>query len=177
MSLEALFPWWGPDAAYERVAHADDVDEFALAAAVSDVADLIGSVDIAGMLHILHNLTGDLGIHMSGYKEHISSVQQVANFLSNQEMKRKLVGTCFASGPAAVTKTYVESFSFKLKTARWGAVTACVAQLSKVRAALRFAWNRRLFRNNSVSCEKDGDDPHTIQIDIVDQSLLSHYFL
>ena len=92
-------------------------------------------------------------------------------------MKRKLVGTCFASGPAAVMKTDVESFSFKLKTARWGAVIACVAQLSKVRAALRFAWNRRLFDNNFVSCEKDGDDPHTIKIDIVDQCLLSDYFL
>ena len=58
--LEALFPWCKPDAAYEPVAHADDVNEFALAAPVSVVADLIGSVHIAGMLHILHNLTGAL---------------------------------------------------------------------------------------------------------------------
>ena len=92
-------------------------------------------------------------------------------------MKRKLVATCFASGPAAVMTGDVESFSFKLKTARWGAVIACVAQLSKARAALRFALNPFLFDSNYVSCEKGGDDPHAIKIDIVDESLLHVFFL
>lgn len=167
VSLQSIFPWDdGVDLAGFQAG--DDVDDFVEDQHLHSHVDFGSTVDIAGLLHILHNMTGDLGINMTGFKDVVFNIQQVSNFLANQEFKRKLLATCFASGPAYHMRKDVEAFSYKLNTKRWGAVTTSVAQLCKVRDALRFAWNRRLFDGNSEAQAHD-DDPYSVKIDVVDQ--------
>ena len=149
------------------------------------VIDFSGCVDVAGMLHIVHNMTEDLSRCMKNFEPHVTQLQEVCNFVATPDLKRKLLGTCYARGLAVHMRAAIEAYSHKLQTIRWGSVAVCVEEIYKIRRELRFGWSRARFEQQGAASGRfvnvseaacDSGHKDGVKLQVVDAAIASEFF-
>ena len=84
--------------------------------------DLRKSLFVAGVLHVMHNTTRDLGEQLTHWSEYIEQLRQVSRLLKYKWSRSRLLQTCFANGPQAARKHEISGFNGAVYEGRWGGV-------------------------------------------------------
>ena len=78
------------------------------------VYDFQNSTSIAGIFHIIHNSTKDIGIAMQSYNDTVSDMSHVANLIRRKATQDRLLETCFSHGPDVHLKGFIRKFDGKV---------------------------------------------------------------
>ena len=174
MLVRELFPWiphanaapnehdWAPCLA----------DEMEMGAKV----DLSNSNGIAGLLHIMHNSTMDLGRSMVTFDETVKSMSHLSKMLSRKDPKARLLQACFSDHIGRHLQTEIKAFRAKLNVSRWGSIAACVLELLKVENALRYAWDLSKYKRVTQAAEREQQHSNSIDLTVVDSAITSPDF-
>ena len=141
--------------------------------AAQATADLTGSIPIAGLLHILHNATNDLGLAFSGWRWFLCGLKAVVSFLRGRATSEKLVETCYEHR-GEVGRTFaqeIEQFDAHVHEGRWGTIAYAMKRMVDVRVALIWGWD--VFRIDPAfdPNRPDGDNPHGVKLSLVNNTV------
>jgi hypothetical protein len=149
-------------------------------------ADVTGSLEVPGLLHVLHNLGKGLEDKLEEYKDGIARLTKVANILRRKESKDRLQETCFEhSQPAKLLfKKHLKRFRSWCYSDRWGTVSKCLLSMTPdLQATLEHGWSLDKYlagssRHAAITehLKEDADDEHASRLDIVDETILSVYW-
>ena len=166
-----------PFVAYEA-APADDHD---FAPPLQNQADLEAKLDfgnsvgIAGMLHIIHNSTNDLGRSMVTFDATVKQLSHISKLLCRRDSKQRLLETCFSDRVGRHLQSDIKSFRAKLDPSRWGSFAHCVTELLEIEATLRYGWNLNSYGDQRANAPED-DGGHGVDLAIVNSALTSPDF-
>ena len=82
--------------------------------------DSTASIFIAGILHIMSNVTKSMGKAMIMFSEIIKQLTNVYRALSKKEYRSQLMQTCFDRYPHSLNKSKFKDFSCHVHEDRWG---------------------------------------------------------
>ena len=155
--MEALFPWRQVPGARQ-----DDDDDFAFAPALDQpqlVVDFSGTVSVAGLLHIIHNTSNDLGNSLNCYDRVVLQMAHVSNMIRREDTRIRLFEACFADDLGRHLQSDFKQFDAKVHKPRWGSIANSVLQLRRVEKSLRFRWDAGRYGSASrPGDEGEGDD-------------------
>ena len=165
-----LFPWIPQgDAAPNEHDWAPVVDdELELNAKV----DLSSSCGVAGLLHILHNSTLDLGRSMRTFDDTVKKMSHLSKLLARKDPKQRLLQTCFSDRIGCHLQKDIKSFRAKLNPSRWGSIAGCVLELLNLERPLRYGWDKDKYGNARQGEAHDGG----VDVGIVDEAICSADF-
>lgn len=140
-------------------------------------ASLRGSIVIAGVLHILHNCTKDLGSCLTWWTTFTELLTHLTRLLSRPWSKQRLLATCFAEYPQRAYIGDIQAFNAQVYEARWGQTLHAISELVPLKAVLRSAWNLRRFTFGNVDgVDRDRGDDQSVRLSLADQAIRSDQF-
>ena len=147
--------------------------------AAPPVADLSGSVEVAGILHVLHNATNSLASAMAHYEEETYNLKEVTRLLSRKESRDKLMSTCFESrgplGRQLAQDPDLSKFDAHVHVERWGTVAHAVGRVLVVRDLLAWGWDLGRYAPE-FRPGQHGPGDYAIKLDVVDNAIRSDRF-
>ena len=138
--VKQLFPWV-PSSVAEETEELSLAPPRELQLELEAEVDLTRSCGIAGLLHIMHNSTMDLGRSMTTFDSVVKKMAHLSKFLARKDPKDRLLQSCFSGPITQHLQKDIKAFQVKLNTSRWGSIAVCVSELLKLEAALRYAWD------------------------------------
>ena len=146
--------------------------------AAEPCVDFSKSTAIAGVLHIIHNSSSDLGKSMSCWELVIQQLQHVCRLLCRRESKTRLLETCFSDSLGKHFHPDLKAFQHKLQPGRWGSVAACILGILGLELVLQYGWNATKYKNGNarVLAECDESNPFGVDIAVVDGAIKSQIF-
>ena len=140
--------------------------------------DFSKAIAIAGLLHIIHNSSSDLGKSMSCWDTVIQQLQHVSRLLRRRESKTRLMESCFNDPIGKHFHAEIKAFQCKLHTGRWGSVAACILGVLGLETVLQYGWDASKYKNGRVLAGHDGDEanPFGVDIAVVDGAIKSEIF-
>ena len=159
---------------------AEGGDEHDLAPPLANQADLEATIDfrnsvgVAGLMHIIHNSTVDLGRSMLTFDATVKQLTHVSKFLCRRESKQRLLESCFSGRIGRHLQAEIKSFQAKLNPSRWGSLAHCVVELLQIEASLRYGWNLNRYGNQRANQNDEGG--YGVDLAIVDSALTSPEF-
>ena len=191
--LQSLFDYLEPldadlegDVDFGPEAAADEAEvDFAAAPAVAPpavqplMADVTSSVVVPGLLHIIHNASGDMVNSMASYADVVVKLKKVAQLIGSKESKDRLMQTCFNTPVGRALAGQFKSFSSFVYEERWGTVSACVLKMVPLESAVRHGWSLTQYMagfSDHRPIVLDNDGPHNARLDIVEEAISSAYF-
>ena len=171
--VRKVLPW----IAYQGVNAADEHD---LAPPVELGEDRLASIDlresvgIAGLLHIIHNSTEDLGRSMVTFDELMKQLSHVSKLLCRKDSRARLLQTCFADRIGRHLQSDIKGFKAKLNTDRWGSIGHCVVELLKIERSLRFCWDVTKYGGQPAA--RDENNTYGVDVTLIDSALTSPVF-
>ena len=144
-------------------------------------ADVTGSVEVPGLLHVLHNLGRGLEHQLKGYKDAVFKLGKVCNVLRRKESKDRLEETCFEPSAAAhlLFKKNVKQFQASCYSERWGTVSVAIMRMTEdLQVTLTHGWDMNKFlagssRHAKMKEEENPESEHATRLDIVDEAIRS----
>jgi hypothetical protein len=139
-----FFPWEIDEQPLQK--HLACTDDFEAARAVQDnlVADLSGAIDVAGLLHAIHNATNDLAAVMPEYSEQVGRLRHISNMLSN---------TCYTCPVGHQFRKEIATFSSPVNIGRWGTVAKAVEEIWHIQHPLQCGWSLCKFEHGKMEQE------------------------
>ena len=146
----------------DQVEHCFDAEQGESEPADLEVC-LQSSRGVAGLLHIIHNASNDLGSCMEHYDQIVEDMGALSSFLRSRDCKERLIAKCFSSGPAGQSevRSKIEAFNAECYRPRWGTVARCAIELHHVLPALRLGWSREAYLAGS-SIQSRGVNVETV---------------
>lgn len=143
--------------------------------------DFSKATPVAGLLHIIHNSSSDLGKSMSCWDSVIQQLQHVSRLLRKRDSKTRLLESCFNDHVGRNFHSDLKAFQCKLHTGRWGSVSACILKLLELEAVLRYGWDARKFKGNQnpqgVAVEVGSEsNQFGVDVAVVDAAIKSPLF-
>ena len=176
---------WDASAQPPSMENEDDVDftrpedeevDFA-APSGPPVADLSGSIEVAGILHIIHNAMKSLASAMPRYESETRSLKHVCRLLSRKESRTKLLSSCFQSrghlGVELAKSPELCTFQAHVHTERWGTVAHAIERVLAVRDVLLWGWDLRRYSPQSRPDQEREENDHPVKVDVVDKAMRS----
>jgi hypothetical protein len=174
VSIQQLFPW----AFIENAIPQDD--EFEFAPLLPDPAmdrhevDVTKAVGIAGLLHIIHNTSDDLGCTLVVFDDTILGLSHISNMIRKETTRDRLFESCFSSDIGRHLRGDFKGFNAKVHKARWGTIAHAVVQLATLEHPLRFCWSKA--RYGVVQRQDDESTVYSVDLEIVDHAITSPFF-
>ena len=171
MKVKDLFPWV-PQTMCEH-------DEHEWAPALHDqrelsaLIDLSNAVGIAGLLHIVHNTTMDLGRSMVIFDETVKQMTHLSKLLARKDPKQRLLQSCFSDRVGRHLQADIKSFQSKLNPSRWGSIANCVTELLKLEMILRYGWSLEKYGSFRPGQQGEQQQNFGVDISIVDAAISS----
>ena len=151
--------------------------------------DLTSSLEIPGLLHIIHNAGRTLEKSMTHYADATYRLGKLSAILSSRETRERLEETCFADEVGQALWTHLRGFSARCYPERWGTVAKTLVDLTpSAIASLQARWDikkymagvknkRRNIEALSPQCANDADhEDHVVKIEVIDESLASPFW-
>ena len=146
------------------------------------MADVTGSLEVPGMMHICHNTTNGLKTSLVHFTAMVYKLKKVARLLRIKESKDRVVATCFSSGISAGFAKDIIAFTAEVYWERWQTIADCVRSILVVEVGLRYCWDLSKYllgtdRHAKVEMLKEsGDDEHAAKLTLVDEAIRSDFF-
>ena len=113
--------------------------------------DMSASVQILGLLHILHNATNDLHNAMSWWGRYVQHLCSVSRLLTKGHLRQRFLSTCCCNYPWSLQHHLAEQFQAPVHLARWGTVAAATEALhDPLIQMLRQCWSKAKFTFNQT---------------------------
>ena len=93
-------------------------------------------VFIAGMLHILHNIVAELVHVMNHFAQYCQDLTLLTTWLRKPHMRQRFLNTCLI-GEFAELQDWLQHFSLKVNTHRWGVVLDGTCEILQLEQVLR----------------------------------------
>jgi hypothetical protein len=140
--------------------------------------DCTHSLFLAGMLHIVHNLTEGMSGALTYFDTFVAQLKQVTRLLSKPWSKSRFLQTCGGGAVGAAFQGEFASFNSLVYEKRWGTVLAAVAALIPLREALCNLWSLRAFSlGTNVANDRDDDGNfQSVKADIADAAIKDPFF-
>ena len=103
---------------------------------------------VPGILHIVHNMTKEIDVSLSFWKEWLPGFKSIAKLLHEDHLRRRLIARCIRDTRFAQLESLFEKGVPKPAEWRWGTVSAIAPRILSLRGALRTIWNPQLFGGN-----------------------------
>ena len=131
-----------------------------------DSIDLTGCVDVAGLLHVIHNCGRGLESALMCFSDASYRLSKLANLLRKPESKERLEETCFNDpvGQCLFAKG-LKAFSSHCHPDRWGTVADTILAMNRdTYCALNHGWNLdRYVDGGNVPKDDDNDTDEALQ--------------
>ena len=139
----------------------------------SDTIDLSGCVDVAGLLHVIHNCGRGLETVLMCFQDASFRLTKLANLLREPESKERLQQTCFNDDVGRVLFAKgLKGFTSHCHTDRWGAVADTILAMNKdTYAALNHGWCLGKYLDGSDAPNNYGDEVEASCLELVDTSI------
>ena len=139
------------------------------------------SIFVAGVLHIVSNITKDLSVALEGFKEFVSELKEICRMLSRHWSRRRFVATCLTSQAGRAHVDEFSGFSEHVHEGRWGTVLSACTALLVVGPALRAFWSVQAYNAGradraEADDEAGGGGQASIKADVVDRAITSAKF-
>ena len=174
--MQQLFPWAMIPNAVQQ-----DVDfEFAppwqheVAEHLDHDVDVSKAVGIAGLLHIIHNTSDDLGSAMHVFDDVIHQASHICTMIRKETSRDRLFESCFSSAIGRHLRSDFKGFNAKVHKARWGTIAHAVLQLVEVEHALRYCWDKGSY-GAANRRDEESDKQYGVDLEIVDQGIASPF--
>ena len=134
---------------------------------------------IAGLLHIIHNSSADLGKSMMCWDTITNQLQHISRLLRRRDSKTRLMESCFNDPIGKNFHADIKQFQCKLHTGRWGSVSTCILGILSLETVLQFGWDAAKYKGGrGVAAPNEGEDSHQFGVDIavVDEAIKSQLF-
>jgi hypothetical protein len=136
--------------------------------------DFTSSVYIAGLLHVLHNTTQDLGATLLHWSLWVDQLKMVCRLLSNKWTKDRFLQTCLKGHPLAGD---IKRFRARVYEARWGSIWYAVGQLLHIQDILCQSWAKQAFCYGDADMnERREETEHSVNLEVVNEALRSPLF-
>ena len=168
-----MFLWFPPPSEqFENRYQADEV-EFA---PQSDDIDLSGMVDVAGLLHVIHNCGRGLESALMCFEEGSHRLEKLSNLLRKPESKERLQQTCFNDPVSAVLFAKgLKHFNSRCYVDRWGTVADSIFKMNTdTFTALNNGWNLRKYTSSDEAQEDNADDETPLSL--IDESIRDKFW-
>ena len=166
---------WRSDADTGSPSPAPDT-EVAPASDEQPVIDWSASLQVVGLLHILHNVTQELGTVMDYAPQFIDGLACVCDMLSRKWSKQRLQMTCFSRPPASLQWDDFEAFSATVYRGRWASVTDAAFAVHPLENALRFAWDATAYGMGSSGNAGSGREHPQDTALLADETIRSEFW-
>jgi mRNA-degrading endonuclease YafQ of YafQ-DinJ toxin-antitoxin module len=164
----------GDDSSDEAAGGADGAPAEQEAKDSDYMLDFKSSVYIAGLLHVLHNTTKDLGTALLHWSLWVNQLKMVCRLLSNKWTKDRLLQTCFKDHPLDGD---IKRFRARVYEARWGSIWYAVGQLMHIRDILCQSWAKQVFCYGDADMnERREETEHSVNLKVTDEALRSPLF-
>jgi len=172
VEVSALFPWLELGAGCH-----DDYADFAPPIGMHDppTIDLSACVSIAGLLHIIHNTSNDLGNALHCYDEAVNQAKHVCSLIRQHHTRERLLETCYFTPVGRAMRGSFNGFDAKVHKPRWASIAHAVEQLVRVEHALRWGWNKDRYGQAHRREDAEGK-PESLDLAIVDGAIQSSTF-
>ena len=135
------------------------------------------SVYLAGLLHIVSNITKDLKDSLFWYDQWLDKLRHVCRLLSRRYNRERMVETCFKEGPARLLNHDFDSFNHEVYEGRWGSVLQALSSLLPLERSLRYGWSKRGYVGQSTEKpSKSRDDEKACCISTADEAIQCDLF-
>lgn len=182
---QTLFPWAHPDVERTSMPEGgdDDVAALELAHEPPALVGLFDSLQVPGLLHIIHNAGNDLLESVDVLDEAITKMAQVARLIADEQSCERLIETCFQGGVAAHFHKQFQKFHSKVYRPRWGTVAFCVREILPLRRPLeghrgQWGWDLKKYKRGTAKHRAVTDEPGktSISLDVVDECITSVFW-
>ena len=138
--------------------------------------DFSRSVFVAGLLHIVSNITKDLDKPLVSWEWFVRSLKQVCRLLSRRWTRDRLREHCFSDPALRVLwdAAEFEHFRGQVYEGRWGSVSHAVGEVLARAAILRRGWSKDAFLSRGGVDEDRGEE--ALIVAIADEAILSERF-
>eukprot|EP00959_Pyramimonas_sp_CCMP1952_P215683 4511592-Pyramimonas_sp.AAC.1 len=140
-SLDSLLPDWMRDV-MERDVESEGADDRDLNVEGSWMPK--GMV-IPGMLHVMSNLSKEVGLHLRGWDDFWKQLSNIEELLCKQDNKDKFIRELLLPSPLAQRSDDFEHSFTAMYDKRWGVVVNFMVELRKVLHTIRAVWNERVW--------------------------------
>ena len=141
--------------------------------------DFTGSLDIPGLIHVLHNAGRGLETALKTYPEASHRLSKLCNILRRKESKERLHETCFLDPVAEVLwQKSLKHFSQECYSERWGKVAgAIMAMDDDLFIVLDHSWDLAKYTGGSGKhVEQTVEEEHVSRLDLVDATLRDKFW-
>ena len=136
------------------------------------------SIYIPGMLHIVHNITKDMGTALVEYEAWLTQLTHICRMLSRKDYRQRFMATCLnATAAGRAHKSDFEGFSAHVQPGRWGTVFAAVGAVLGVRVPLQAFWSKERYQGGGRVGQEDVEQgSHTVQTEHIHAGISSKFF-
>jgi hypothetical protein len=140
--------------------------------------DFTKSIYIAGVLHIVSNITQDLKTALVHFQKFFLWLSAVTRLLTRKASKRRFVATCLGDRVGGMHESQFLAFTQHVHDKRWGTVLDAVEALLQIRIPLVQFWSRGKYESQGrARNDADGDGAeHSVKIADVDAAIRSAWF-
>ena len=125
-------------------------------------------VFVAGMLHILHNIVGELASVMEHFSSYRRDLTALTAWLRRPHLRQRFQNTCLV-GEFTDLQAWFHNFSLRVDTHRWGVVLDGTCEVLDLEEALRKGFNLEAYGSNVEGGEE-------VKMSRVKEVIESHLF-
>ena len=111
------------------------------------VADFSGALDVAALLHVIHNATNDLAAVMPEYSEQVGRLCHISKMLTKREARQRLFNTCHTYPVGQQLRKDIATFLSPVNTGRWGTAAKAVEEIGPLQRPLQWGWSLSKFEH------------------------------
>ena len=137
------------------------------------IIDCRRSIYIAGLLHMVHNCTKDIGAHLHYWEQYQERLIHVSRLLTRHHTKKRLLANCFSIDPQKQYSDEIRRFHCAVYTGRWGTAMAAIHLLLPLERVLRFAWNLNRYCSGGDLQEPEAGDVRGVKVQLADEAISS----
>ena len=137
------------------------------------IIDCRRSIYVAGLLHMVHNCTKDIGANLHYWEHYAERLIHVSRLLTRRHTKTRLLATCFSIDPQKQYSAEIRSFHCAVYSGRWGTAMAAIHLLLPLERVLRFAWSLNRYCAGGDLQEPEAGDVRGVKVQLADEAISS----
>ena len=141
------------------------------------VVDFSPSVFVAGLLHVIDNLTGRLEGALALFTWWLELMKHVCRLLARRYSRERMQEKCFSEPPLSNLSRKFDGFQASVYKGRWGSVANALSKLLPLETLLRTGWSLQKYRGGGGVEQARGDDEaRRLDVDKASEAIGSHMF-
>ena len=135
-----------------------------------DTVSFAFSLGVAGLLHIIHNASNDLGAAMVHFDAQVDRLSVLAKFVRERHTQQRLLAKCFPDTMpgASQMREMLRTFHAHCYRNRWSTVARCALEMDRVLPALQSGWNLVKYM--------EAPDTHDVVLQQVNATIVDPFF-